>query len=174
MSRYPTIKTGVQSRDNRCNPIEDTAIAEIEQKAPQTGDVYSIVTNKPYRNGEFYEFVTKAQGFDKSKAKSDLNDIAVVPNPYAGAASWEAFSTSVGRGERKIYFTNLPNRCTIRIYTLSGKLVDTIDHSSTVSDGQVSWNLVSSDGMDIAYGIYVFHVDAPGIGEKIGRFAVIK
>jgi hypothetical protein len=28
--------------------------------------------------------------------------------------------------------------------------------------------------MDIAYGIYVYHVEAPGIGEKIGRFAVIK
>jgi hypothetical protein len=36
------------------------------------------------------------------------------------------------------------------------------------------WDLVSKDGMDIAYGIYVFHVDAPGIGEKIGKFAVIK
>lgn len=154
--------------------IKDTAIAEIEQKKPQIGDVYSIVTNKPYRDGEFYQFVTKAQGFDNSKAVSELDNIAVVPNPYAGAASWEAFSTDVGRGERKIYFTNLPNNCTIRIYTLSGKLVDTIEHNSTISNGQVSWNLVSSDGMDIAYGIYVFHVDAVGIGEKVGRFAVIK
>jgi len=28
--------------------------------------------------------------------------------------------------------------------------------------------------MDIAFGVYVFHVDAPGIGEYIGKFAVIK
>jgi hypothetical protein len=28
--------------------------------------------------------------------------------------------------------------------------------------------------MDIAYGVYIFHVDAPGIGEKIDRFAIIK
>jgi hypothetical protein len=57
---------------------------------------------------------------------------------------------------------------------MSGKLVQTIEHNSTISDGQEAWNLVSKDGMDIAYGIYVYHVDAPGIGEKIGRFAIIK
>ncbi len=38
----------------------------------------------------------------------------------------------------------------------------------------ISWNLVTEDGMDIAYGLYIYHVDAPGIGEKIGKFAIIK
>ena len=27
---------------------------------------------------------------------------------------------------------------------------------------------------DISYGIYIYHVDAPGVGEKIGKFAIIK
>ncbi len=57
---------------------------------------------------------------------------------------------------------------------MSGKLVQTFEHNSTIADGQEAWNLVSRDGMDIAYGIYVYHVEAPGIGEKIGRFAIIK
>jgi hypothetical protein len=132
------------------------------------------VNTKPFRNGEFYEFTTKGQGFDKSLAQAELENIAVVPNPYVGAASWEPSTTQVGRGERRIFFIHLPNECTIRIYTISGKLVDTIEHSSTISDGQESWDLVSKDGMDIAFGVYVFHVDAPGIGEKIGKFAIIK
>ena len=51
---------------------------------------------------------------------------------------------------------------------------NTIEHSSTIADGQEKWDLTSKDGMDIAYGIYVFHVNAPDIGEKIGKFAVIK
>ena len=97
-----------------------------------------------------------------------------MPNPYTGAASWEPISNSVGRGERRIFFIHLPNECTIRIYTLAGKLVDTIEHNSTIADGQEPWNLVSKDGMDISYGIYIYHVDAPGIGETIGRFAIIK
>jgi hypothetical protein len=36
------------------------------------------------------------------------------------------------------------------------------------------WDLLSSEGMRIAYGVYIYHVDIPGVGEKIGRFAVIK
>ena len=119
----------------------------------------------------------KGQGFDKTKAESDLNNVIVVPNPYVGAASWEPLSNEVGRGERRIYFMHLPSQCTIKIYTISGKLVDTIEHgfpTGSFSDGQESWNLVSRDGMDIAFGVYVYHVDAPGIGQKIGKFAVIK
>lgn len=132
------------------------------------------MNKKPFRKDEFYEFTLKGQSFDQSKALAELNDISVVPNPYVGAASWEPTTTEVGRGERRIYFMHLPSECTINIYTLSGKLVDTIEHSSTIADGQEKWDLVSKDGMDIAYGIYVFHVNAPGIGEKIGKFAVIK
>jgi hypothetical protein len=141
---------------------------------PQFGDVYKVVNKKPFRKDEFYEFTLRGQSFDPSLAKSDLDKISVVPNPYVGAASWEPGTTEVGRGERRIYFMNLPSECKINIYTLSGKLVDTIEHSSTIADGQEKWDLVSKDGMDISYGVYVFHVDAPGIGEKIGKFAVIK
>ncbi len=154
--------------------FNDTTLVEEKRIHPKFGDVYKIAIKKPFRNGEFYEFTTKAQKMDLSKAKSELDKIAVVPNPYVGAASWEKFSNEVGRGERKIYFTHLPNECTIRIYTISGKLVDTIVHNSSITDGQESWDLVSRDSMDIAYGVYVFHVDAPGIGEKIGRFAIVK
>jgi len=57
---------------------------------------------------------------------------------------------------------------------MSGYLVKTLSKDSAPGDGALSWNLVSDDGMDIAYGIYVYHVKAEGIGEHIGKFAVIK
>ena len=153
---------------------KDINIPDSLQRAPQSGDVYQLFTYKPFRSGEYFEFTTKAPDYDKSKAKSDLDDIAVVPNPYVGAASWEPSSSAVGRGERRVHFIHLPAKCTIRIYTISGHLVQTIEHESTVTDGQEPWNLVSRDGMNIAHGIYVFHVDAPGIGTKIGKFGIIK
>jgi hypothetical protein len=28
--------------------------------------------------------------------------------------------------------------------------------------------------MDAAYGVYIYHVDAPNVGEHIGKFALIK
>jgi hypothetical protein len=152
----------------------DTAIAKDQQIAPKSGDIYKVVTTKPFRTGEYYQFTTKSPYFDKTKFQQDMNDIAVVPNPYAAAASWEPTTTSTGRGERRVYFIHLPAKCTIRIYTVSGSLVQTLYHDATLANGQEPWNLISKDGMDIAFGIYVFHVDAPGLGQKVGRFAIIK
>ena len=56
----------------------------------------------------------------------------------------------------------------------SGYLVDTIQHQSGFESGAATWDLLSKDGLEIAYGIYLYHIDAPGIGETTGKFAVIK
>jgi hypothetical protein len=99
----------------------------------------------------------------------------VVPDPYIIAASWEKplYFTS-GRGERRVEFIHLPPKCTIRIFTLDGKLVCTLEHDNPIEDGHHSWDLTSKDGLDVAPGIYLFHVDADDLGEKMGRFALIK
>jgi len=142
---------------------------------PQPGDIFRIATKKPFRKGDRIEFKVKGPTYNEEKAKSDLEKIAVVPNPYVVAASWEPRSPyRFGRGERRIYFIHLPKKCTIRIYTLRGYLVDTIEHDSSLDDGQEPWNMLNKDGQEIAYGVYVYHVQAPGIGEKIGKFAIIK
>ncbi|HEX9614926.1 MAG TPA: hypothetical protein VGA55_05450, partial [Bacteroidota bacterium] len=145
------------------------------QIPPSPGDVFLAATTKPFRTGEAFQFTIRGASIDKARARDELANIAVVPNPYVGAASWEPqelFRT--GRGERRIYFVNLPSECTIRIYTVRGYLVKELKHQSASGLGQEPWNLVSKDGMDISYGVYVYHVEAPGIGETIGRFAVIK
>jgi len=144
-------------------------------KLPQPNDIYSFTTTKPFRTGESFQFKMQGSNVNGAKAKSDLDKIAVVPNPYVGAASWESQNLfRTGRGERRIQFINLPAKCTIRIYTVAGNLVNTLHQDAEIDNGQLSWDLVSKDGMDISYGIYIYHVDAPGIGEKIGKFAVVK
>lgn len=154
--------------------IKDTMIVASEQRKPQVGDIYKLAVKKPFRKNEFVQFTTSAPSTDHKIATSQLNRIAVVPNPYVGAASWEPAQTTVGRGDRMVNFIHLPKECSIRIYTLSGNLVNVLHHNSTSDDGQKSWNLVSKDGMDIAYGIYVFYVDSPQSGSVVGKFAVIK
>jgi len=157
----------------RISFMTDTLKPEIIE--PQPGDVFKISTSKPFRTGDVICFTVKGMRFDQQVAESEMDRISVVPNPYVAAASWEPKSPyRFGRGERRIWFIHLPERCTIRIYTVRGYLVDTIEHYGAGGEGAESWDLVSKDGMDIAYGIYIFHVDAPGIGEKIGKFAVIK
>ena len=99
----------------------------------------------------------------------------MVPNPYIAAASWEERNPfNTGRGPRSLRFNHLPQACTIRIYTVSGELVATIHHQSGLLDGSAEWNLLSRDNLAVSYGVYIYHVDAPGIGEKVGKFAVIK
>lgn len=142
---------------------------------PKGGDKYVITTKKPFKTGDKFVVTTKAATTDNSLAKSQLSKIDVVPNPYLGAAAWEKRNlNTTGRGDRKIDFINLPQECTIRIYTLSGQLIKTLHKDSYYLDGTVSWNLITDDGMEAAYGVYVYHVDAPGIGEYIGKFALIK
>tara|TARA_B100000519_G_C13916161_1_gene284537 strand:+ start:91 stop:222 length:132 start_codon:yes stop_codon:yes gene_type:complete len=40
--------------------------------------------------------------------------------------------------------------------------------------GTGSWDLLTKDNLTISYGVYVYHVEAEGIGEKIGKLAIIK
>jgi hypothetical protein len=154
--------------------IKDTTIKDPNLLMPKPGDVIQFTTTKPFRSGDYEEFTTQKADFNRSKAILDLNKIAVVPNPYVGAASWEPASATTGRGERLVYFIHLPNKCTIRIYTLSGNLVKSLDHDAPLTDGQQPWDLTTKDNMPLAFGVYIFHVDAPGIGTKIGKFAIIK
>jgi len=142
---------------------------------PAANDVFRIATTRPFFDKDVFTFTTKTASSSAEKAKTDLQKISVVPNPYLGAAAWEKRNLNfTGRGERKIDFINLPAKCEIRIFTMAGYLVKTLYKDSAPGDGALSWNLVSDDGMDIAYGIYVYHVKAEGIGEHIGKFAVIK
>ena len=112
---------------------------------------------------------------NESLPESALDDIYVVPDPYVAVNSLEPRNILLsGRGERRIDFRNLPQECTIRIFTMSGRQVKVIHHSAPQEDSIESWNLQTDDGLDVSFGVYIYHVEAPGIGEKIGRFAIIK
>jgi hypothetical protein len=142
---------------------------------PQAGDIFRVSTNKPFMGGDYFTFSTTAARIDLEQASTELDKVSVVPNPYIGANVLERRSLNASdRGERRIDFINLPAQCTIRIYTVTGALVKTLYKDSSPIDGSIIWNLVSDDGMDIAYGLYIYHVDAPGVGEKVGKFALIK
>lgn len=150
-------------------------LPNVQPKEPVAGDIFQIKTRKQFYQGDYFSFTSKAAGVDESAAKNGLDDILVVPNPYVAAASWERRNLNqTGRGERRIDFINLPAECSIRIFTMAGSLVKTLTKEYSPTDGTLSWNLVSEDGMDVAFGIYIYHVDAPGIGEHIGKFALIK
>lgn len=154
-------------------PPDTTAgVVPIE---PQPGDVYSFKTARPFTADDIFRFQVAPATIDHSKLESALDEIAVVPNPYVVSASWEKqHNFNSGRGEQKIDFIHLPLKCTIKIFTLRGYLVRELEHNSSLLDGTESWNLITKDGMSLAYGVYIYHVEVPGVGTKIDKFVVIQ
>ncbi|MFQ6606114.1 MAG: hypothetical protein ACE5DP_00450 [Fidelibacterota bacterium] len=153
--------------------VLDTTYLPVEPV--EAGDIIGIFTTKPFTEKDRFTFMTVSSRVDTNRAREELQRVAVVPNPYVVTASWEPKHLFVsGRGKRKIDFIHLPKDCTIQIFTLSGYLVDTIEHHDVLEDGSESWDLLSKDGLEIAFGVYIYYLKAPGIGEKVGKFAVIK
>ncbi len=142
---------------------------------PSAGDTARISLIKPFLSADVFKFTARTGFIDNTLAKEDLDKIKVVPNPYLANALWEEKNPySSGRGPRSIHFTHLPSKCTIRIFTVNGELVKEIDHDSNMLDGTADWDLLTKDRLSASYGVYIYHVDAPGIGTKVGKFAIIK
>ncbi len=149
---------------------------------PSEGDVATIVTRKPFLASDVFEFQTYAPSASTENPDSLLSRIRVVPNPYVATNRFEqlnAFST--GRGERVIQFINLPPECTLRIFNVSGRLIRTLhlnegvnEAASELMNGTIRWDLQSSDALTVSYGVYLYHVEAPTLGETTGTFAIIK
>lgn len=144
--------------------------------APSEGDIFYLATKRPFSNADVYTFTTNASKIDNELGKTDLDRICMVPNPYVVTNVLEQLDhqNPRDRGPRRVYFNHLPAKCDIRIYTMSGELVKTLHHESTIDDGKEFWDLTTKDNFPIAYGVYIFHVDAGELGENVGRFAVIK
>ncbi len=150
-------------------------IGDTDYRVPAAGDTATVNLNKPFLSTDKFRFIAEKSKIDAELAKTEMDNIKVVPNPYVALADWEQKNPfNSGRGPRELHFTHLPSECTIRIFTINGEHVTTIDHQSEFSNGTATWNMLTKDNLGISYGVYIFHVDAPGIGEKVGKFAVIK
>jgi hypothetical protein len=91
---------------------------------------------------------------------SALDLINVVPNPYYAFSEYER-----NKVDKRVKFVNLPEVCTITIYTMSGKMVNQFkkDNELTFMD----WTLSNQAGIPVASGVYLVHVDVPGVGERV-------
>lgn len=116
------------------------------------------------QNGNFpmYSFSTAsavASIYQAGTAKAALAMINIVPNPYY---SHDVYETT--RIDLRVKIINLPVNCTISIYTLSGTLIRVLQKDN--SDTYLDWDLHNSANIQIASGLYILHVDAPGIGTR--------
>jgi hypothetical protein len=134
-------------------------------------DTVALPAKPQNRNWPLYSFTTiglQVQTNQNAVAKNALDLINVVPNPYYAYSGYETSQT-----DNRVKITNLPEACTIRIFTISGLLVKVIhkDDPTTYSD----WTLTNQANIPIASGLYLIDVKVPGIGEKVLKwFGVIR
>ncbi len=137
----------------------------------KSGDIYVITTNKPFQISNVVTF--KTTGPRVRRTNVDMDQIKVVPNPYYIRADWDQNKYS-----NHVMFTNLPDKCTIRIFTVSGILIKDIEHDALSGDpdaqgGSHNWNLQNKEELKIASGLYVYQVKSED-GEFVGKFVVVR
>ncbi len=105
-----------------------------------------------------------------------LDSIRVVPNPFnytAGDADLQYIDAP-----NKILFLNLPPECTIRIFSGSGDLIKTIEHTNR--SGDEAWGLyeqehmTSSTGQIIVSGVYIAYIETPEGESTYVKFAIVR
>jgi hypothetical protein len=89
-----------------------------------------------------------------------LEMINVVPNPYYAYSQYER-----NRIDNRIKIVNLPDKCQVSIYNIQGKLIRAFDKDSPITS--IDWDLKNHKGIPIASGVYLIHVNVPGIGERV-------
>lgn len=144
---------------------------------PKADDVYHIEFTRPFWVTDSLLFTVQPEGeLDINDVKTTMDKIKVVPNPYVATNAMEpAVMNNAINQPRRLMFTHLPAQCTIKIFTMSGILVDEIIVNNPADNGITHWDLLTKEGLEVAAGIYIFHIKAYKTGDiKMGKFAIIK
>jgi hypothetical protein len=106
---------------------------------------------------------------DENQSNTVLEEIKVVPNPYYSYADYE-----LNENDSRVKIANLPPECTVTIYSLDGRFIrqfkrneDKVQQNTRAIIPSLEWDLKNGKGIPIASGVYLIHISAPGIGDRV-------
>lgn len=144
----------------------------FEQKGESVwshGDVYLVEFPNPIVPG-LDEFTFSTKGLETTYsailAKNELDRIGIYPNPYYALNPQE-----IDRAAKFVTFHHLPEHAIIRIFNLAGQFIRRIDH---YGDQFGRWDLRNQNNYLVASGMYIIHIEIPGLGNRILKLAVIQ
>jgi len=147
--------------------VSDSTVNPATQMVPEQGTIFRFITTKPNTTNDYFTFTAPAAVVvTTSSLKEDMKRIKTVPNPYYGLHSGE-----LNAENRWVQFTFLPPQCTIRIFTLAGHLCRKLEKNDP-STPFLKWDMRNEHKLPLGSGVYIYHVDAAGIGEKIGKIVI--
>jgi hypothetical protein len=131
---------------------------------------------------------SQAQGGAVFASIPNLSVFAIMGTPDGSASSVYVFPVpwrphgpnagkeqgQTGREQDGMTFANLPSECTIKIYTLSGDLVRTLQHSDAFGrTGLEKWDGLTAGGSHAASGVYFWEV-LSSVDHKTGKLMIIR
>ena len=101
---------------------------------------------------------------DPEKTEEDLNLVTVVPNPYYAYDSYEGNALT-----NRVKICNLPEKCVVSIYTLSGTKVRQFRKDN--DSPNIDWDLTNFANTPVASGFYLIHIkDLTSGSERVIKF----
>ncbi|MFH2055595.1 MAG: hypothetical protein ABIJ61_06540 [bacterium] len=138
---------------------------------PAAGTIIRISTNKVNTTADVYRFTTqKIDQADGTFLPLSLDEVKTVPNPYY--AYFDFVETD--QFDRVMKFINMPAKpMTIKIFNIAGDLVRTMERSGAeLESPEYVWDLKTDNGLWVASGIYVWLIEAEGLGSRFGKMAI--
>ena len=160
-----------------------TLLGTVQLGNVNSENMYEFIdTDQDFRVGEQrYYAVTSVDENGKQSGKTNislhqknirsvakLDKVYVVPNPFVVKSGFEG----TGEVEKQIGFYALPEKCTIRIFSYSGQLIQTIEHDDAIYSTE--WLQVTRSEQEIASGVYFYVVTTPEGEKTSGKFIIIK
>ncbi len=151
----------------------DEAKWEFDEKDPLSAN-FSFAPDLP--NGTYRLQVTATDTSENTAEidtiftldeKVNLSNVFNVPNPMENGRTFFTYQ-----------LLQPPDKVTIKIYTVSGRLIKTIsDASADRGDNETFWDGKDETGVRCANGVYLYRVVAQtenGSVEKIGKLAILR
>ena len=133
------------------------AARRIVDRFPQDGDSFLLIANHVNTPADVFGFEVPGTMFDAELQKEDVALINVFPNPYYGVNEAETSPYN-----HFVTFSHLPQRATMRLYDLAGNLVRVLEKDGP--DPFLRWDLNNHNGLPVASGIYLVHMELPDVG----------
>ncbi|MBN1479513.1 hypothetical protein EH223_16465, partial [candidate division KSB1 bacterium] len=156
--------------------VLDFTEAESESDLPAAGSdaVYKANFLRPFFETDSIMFkININETTVAAEIGQSLENIKVVPNPYVSTNALEpSLANKDFNQRRRIMWTHVPARCTIKIFTPSGVFVDEIVVENSNDDGIAYWDLLTKDRLEAAAGMYIYHLEAETGDTIMGKFAI--
>jgi hypothetical protein len=127
---------------------------------------FSSLTRPPLIPG--LSFVWESEAATEVVGEAQLDLVHTIPDPYYAVSQFDLSPAS-----KELRFVNLPVKATIRIYSMSGVLVDIVNHDDPTGGGNAPWDLRNRSDQFVASGVYFYHVSTPDGKSRVGKFTVV-